>query len=301
MLITVIENEKRMKEEAEREEREVRAHNDLVLPWLDSLEKGLLTGKVFSQRTIGDYRVYVERFLQQYPRLSVETLRKELGSLPPERFATREKVFKALVCFGKYLVQERCLDEGFLIESKPLCPKRHKPPRRTSVDDTGLEALLNACETPLETLIITLLANTGIRASEACQIRPTDVDIANGCLFIRHGKGGKDRKVGLSTLVIEAIQSHLAKTLPQKYLLEGHKGQPLTRHALHKRIQRIAMRVDITAYPHALRRSFVTRNANMGRPLVLLQKACGHENIKTTMSYCMTTEQDVVTAMKEWY
>jgi site-specific recombinase XerD len=74
----------------------------------------------------------------------------------------------------------------------------------------------------------------------------------------------------------------------------------MDRHGIQQRIQRLGLQANIAVNPHALRRAFVTINANQGKPLVMLQMACGHNDIATTRSYCMTTEDEVVLAMADW-
>jgi len=74
----------------------------------------------------------------------------------------------------------------------------------------------------------------------------------------------------------------------------------MTRDGLLNRIRRLGKKLNIDVSPHALRRAFVTINANKGRSLVMLQMACGHSDIKTTRSYCKTTEEEVIREMKNW-
>jgi integrase len=278
-------------------------HQELVPNWIRAMETGVLNGKVFSPRTIETYELYTEKFFGNHTALSLDSLKKELASIPAEHFAKREKIFKALLCFGKYLIQEQALPESFLEDVKPLTPKRHLPAKKATVDNEALQKLLEACETPLDTLLITLLAYTGLRASEACQLRFSDIDMGKAVLTVQCGKGGKTRKVGLSSSVLEVIQAYRETRLdagPGGYLLLNRLGKPMDRHGIHQRIQRIARDAGVTAYPHALRRAFVTLNANKGRSLVMLQMACGHSDIATTRSYCLTAEQEVIEAMKAW-
>jgi site-specific recombinase XerD len=74
----------------------------------------------------------------------------------------------------------------------------------------------------------------------------------------------------------------------------------MKRDNLYQLLQQIGKRAKVKVSPHALRRAFVTINANKGRPLQMLQMACGHSKITTTMSYCQTSEQEVIDAMKDW-
>jgi integrase len=281
----------------------LRSHQELLPNWIKAMETGILNGKVFSPRTIETYNLYSKKFFENHATLSLDSLREELASIPAKHFAKREKIFKTLVCLGKYLIQTHVLPESFLEEVKPLTPKRHLPAGKATVDNDSLEKLMQACESPLDTLLITLLAHTGLRASEACQLRFSDIELEKAVLTVQCGKGGKSRKVGLAGSVIEAIQAYTQTRVdvgPNAHLFLNRVGKPMDRHGIHQRVQRIARDAGVAAYPHALRRAFVTVNANKGRPLQMLQLACGHSNIRTTMGYCMTTEQDVVEAMQDW-
>lgn len=74
----------------------------------------------------------------------------------------------------------------------------------------------------------------------------------------------------------------------------------MARDGLLNRIRKLGQKIGIPVSPHSLRRAFVTINANKGRSLVMLQMACGHSDIKTTRSYCKTTEDEMIQAMKGW-
>jgi excisionase family DNA binding protein len=271
--------------------------------WRKAMGGGAIGGKVFSPRTIEAYWFYAKPFIEQYQTLSVDSLQAALMRVSPQNFSKRLKIYESMVCFGKFLCANGVLDDVFIEGVKPLRPKRHIPPKRTVVDAEGVATLQGACETPLESLIVTLLTNTGLRASEACSLRLRDIDLSGGYLTVERGKGGKRRQVGLSAPVIRAIIHFVTvENLqnPSGYLLRDIKGQPMNRHGLFQRLERIGKRADIKVSPHALRRAFVTINAGKGRPLVYLQRACGHSDIKTTMGYCRTSEEEVISAMQSW-
>ncbi len=122
-------------------------------------------------------------------------------------------------------------------------------------------------------------------------------------MTVRLGKGNKTRRVGLTPYVIEVIQGFLVNQKNKKssdFLLLDKNGKRMSRNGLYQRLERIGEKAGVEVSPHALRRAFVTINANAGRPLQMLQRACGHSDIKTTMAYCRTSEQEVIDAMKDW-
>jgi integrase/recombinase XerD len=278
-------------------------HKRFVKGWLKAMAVGVMSGRSFSPLTIDYYKSFVEDYLSKHNQMSIKGFRKELLSIPGESFAKRSKFYKALVCFAKYLIQEKALEEGFLEEVKNFLPKRHQPPKQPTVTEDDLEKLLAACKTTQARMTVMLLACTGLRASEACALLVEDLDLINGSLTVQVGKGGKRRVIGLNDALRDVLDLYLKesdKLGKAGHLLTNKDGEPQTRHGLGRRIEQIGQRVGIHVTPHALRRAFVTINANKGRPLQMLQRACGHSDIKTTMSYCRTSEQEVIDAMKGW-
>ncbi|WP_303674995.1 tyrosine-type recombinase/integrase [Vampirovibrio chlorellavorus] len=277
-------------------------HFEAAHAWAEGMENGTLTGRVFSSSTSQIYCYYAVDFFTTYDVLSESTLKSALASIPAENFAKREKYHRTLISLAKYLVAEGILAEPQLVKMQKLRPKRHLPPKKTVVDAENLAILLEACVSKLDQLIVTLLSSTGIRATEACNIKINDINFAKQSLTIRVGKWGKSRRVGLSLNAVQAIQLYLEGRAYQsnEYLFLNRKNQKMDRHGLNQRLQRIGKLAGIPVSPHALRRAFVTINANNGKPLHMLQMACGHSDIETTRSYCMTTEEEVINAMKTW-
>ena len=278
-------------------------HREAIEPWKRAMASGTLTGKVFSQHTVNNYARYAYEFLSKQPCLSFENFQAELELIPPESFGRRDKYFKGLLCFAKFLVREHSLPASFLDQALAIQPKRHIPAKQATVTEEQLNTLIVACPTPFHRLIIQMLASTGLRASEFCALKFQDVNLAEGYVVVQRGKGGKRRRVGLGLFCQELLKQHmdsLGHLLPQDPLFRDRFGQPLNRDGLLKRINKLGKKLGIDVSPHALRRAFVTINANKGRSLVMLQMACGHSDIKTTRSYCKTTEDEVIREMKNW-
>ena len=275
-------------------------HPTYIKRWVCAMASGTVNGKVYSPLTIEDYKLHVVDTINQYKILSCETLQRALMSIPPEQYAKRSKRYKALICFGKYLLQQEAIEADFLTQATPLRPKPHKPPKRNNITANELVQVFNACKTTSERVTISLLAYTGLRATEACQLNIDDIDWASNSLIVRKGKGGKSRRVGLNKALITVLNRYLQEHPNSEALILNHERKRQTRHGLCRQVERIGKRVGHHVTPHVLRRAFVTINANKGRPLQMLQMACGHSNIKTTRDYCLTSEQEVINAMQEW-
>lgn len=277
-------------------------HQSYLPVWLQSLEHGLFNGYAYSEHTVKLYKRQMTWFFNEFNEISVHNFKQALMSIPIERFSTRLKLFEAISCFSKYLVQEGIVEEGFPNQFKPFRPRRHLPPKKVTVDPAGVDKLLAACEMPLDRLLLLLLSQTGLRASEAAGLKLDDLHLEKRYLVITRAKWGKTRRVGLTQVAIEAIQAYLPlRQHPESpSLMTKINGKPMDRNGIITRIYKLGRKAGVPVSPHALRRSFVTINANKGRPLPMLQIACGHSNITTTRSYCMTSEDETIEAMKDW-
>jgi excisionase family DNA binding protein len=277
-------------------------HKILIPNWIRAMQKGLIAGKAFSPLTVIDYQRHVQEYFAQHRMLTVQAVKCELMKCPVEQAGRRIKYHKSMVCFAKFLYSEGLCEDALLQALQRLRPKAHRPPKRLVVNENELQTILNACISPFERLLVTLLASTGLRASECAAIRHQDIDLDSGCLSIPIAKGGKARKVGLSPVLSTLLKEYEPEIKQEgnARLFYEENDKPSDRYALYRHLKRIGKRAGVRVTPHALRRAFVTINANKGRSLVILQRSCGHSSIKTTMSYCRTSEQEVIEAMKGW-
>jgi site-specific recombinase XerD len=277
-------------------------HMQLMEVWEKACAQGLINGRPYSPNTLEVNHYFLKRFLQKYGFVSYENLKAELMSIPVKHFGKREKIYKVVWHFSKWLVREGHMD-GYILQQLPeLLPKRHQPPRRVSLTEEQLDQLEAACKTVYEKTIVILLSHTGLRASEFCCLTRDNVLLKERKLKLI-GKGGKYREIGLTKKATETVEAYL-KEHPRKgkeVLFLDKNGKPLIRDGLASRLKRIGRRAGIPqVHSHAMRRSFVTVNANKGRSLVTLQILCGHSDIGTTRAYCQTSIDDAVKQIQDW-
>lgn len=274
-----------------------------IEPWKQSLKQGTFSGKAFSHHTVKNYERYVLEMFDKYNEFSYEALEEELNTTPVEMFGRRDKYFKAILCFGKFLAKHNSIDPDFVDKVNKIKPKRHIPAKQNVINEQELHTVIKAAKTKELRLIIIFLATTGLRASEFCSLKFKDLNLEEGYLTVQLGKGGKRRRVGLKPELITMVEDYLKRrksTHDNDFVWLNKKKEPMTRDGLLNRLRRLGQETGIPLSPHVLRRAFVTINANKGRSLVMLQMACGHADIKTTRSYCKTTEDEVIQAMQKW-
>ena len=142
--------------------------------------------------------------------------------------------------------------------------------------------------------IVETLYSTGIRRGECVQLKLYDIDLRNGTVFIRQGKGKKDRVVPIGARAISWIERYLGKVRPglavepdDMTLFLSHYGEPISRDHLsgmvHDYVE--AAKVGKGGGPHLLRHTMATLMLENGADLRFLQEILGHESISTTQIY----------------
>jgi len=139
--------------------------------------------------------------------------------------------------------------------------------------------------------ILEVLYGCGLRVSEACGLKISDIFFKEGFVSII-GKGNKQRLVPLGEMASEALQAYLpARTEPQggfdDYVFLNRFGKPLSRISVFEMVKRQALLagVDKEISPHTFRHSFATHLIENGADLRVVQEMLGHESILTTEIY----------------
>lgn len=136
--------------------------------------------------------------------------------------------------------------------------------------------------------ILMLLYSSGLRLGELCQLEKRDVLFNRQLVFVRKGKGGKDRYTVLSQRTVEQLKIYLKYYRPDKWLFPGQAASkpiaPTTVKAIYVKAKSKAG-INIQGGLHQLRHSFATHMIETGMPVHQLQKLLGHSSIKTTMVY----------------
>jgi len=129
-------------------------------------------------------------------------------------------------------------------------------------------------------LIVKILAFTGVRRSELLSLKCQDV--AKGFLFVRQGKGNKDRVIPL----IRSLQRDIADYISQHNLAPADRLFPIGKNRLDRMVRESAVKAglaDIT--PHQLRHCFATWLVERGAEVRKVQELLGHADISTTAMY----------------
>lgn len=149
--------------------------------------------------------------------------------------------------------------------------------------------------------LMTLMLNTGLRASEALHLRARDVDWTSGQIMVREGKGKKDRSLWLSEADLELLRSWKGRRpTATELLFTTLHGTPIKDRDLRAMVKRRARKAGIIkdVHPHMLRHTFATDLYRVTKDIRLVQKTLGHADLSTTMIYTHLVDDDVAHAMR---
>ncbi len=165
-------------------------------------------------------------------------------------------------------------------------------------------------------LALSLAYGSGLRVSEVANLKIKDVDFDGRMIFVRQGKGGKDRITILPEALMEDLKRFIESRFsvenltgniferncisPNDYLFESQRGGKLTTRALQKVFQKALIRAGITksATFHSLRHSFASHLIEGGVNLRFIQELLGHQNIRTTELYTHVSSEALIRNVK---
>jgi site-specific recombinase XerD len=196
---------------------------------------------------------------------------------------------------------EWCVKEGHL-KSNPIAdmeiPKLEKklPPKLNRQD--ALRLLEVAYNHPYKHpflrqrsyAVIATFLFAGLRKQELLNLQLTDVDLANRSLFVRQGKGSKDRVLPMGSKLLGILQAYLVerqklgRTCPEFFTSRLH-NIGLTNIGIRRLVEQITTDSGISFTIHKLRHTFATLMLEGGCDIYSLSRMMGHDDIKTTTIY----------------
>ena len=143
--------------------------------------------------------------------------------------------------------------------------------------------------------ILLTLVDTGVRASELCNINVKDVDFKNKRITV-HGKGDKFRVIPFSSRTGRIIWRYLrtrSDVFDNSPLFVTKDDEALRRHGLARLIKSIGQRANVPkAYPHRFRHTFAINFLRNGGDVFVLQEILGHSSLDMVRRYIRLAKLD---------
>lgn len=246
--------------------------------WLTYLER-----RNRSPETIRSYRSTMSRFLPDPLSATPEDVEAWWADHDDLAVTTRTRTLATARSFFHWAIRFDLIDKDPTRRLDPPTQGRRLP-RPMSRSD--LHAVLARADPEMRRAVC-LGAYAGLRVAEAAALDWGDVDAESRRLFVRSGKGDKDRVVGLSPLLLDS----LLPTVGGNVVTAG--GAPYTAGALQRRVNRLIRSAGVDGTFHKLRARFATVALADTGNLLAVSRALGHASPATTAIYALTSDADL--------
>ncbi|MBE8221870.1 MAG: tyrosine-type recombinase/integrase [Bdellovibrionales bacterium] len=207
--------------------------------------------------------------------------------------SSRNRKLSCLKAFFNFLFEQKIININW--GSKLTCPKvPQKHPHYLSLDEAlhlirvlKKQHLSALTKNHLPTLInsytsfclVLFLYGSGLRVSEACGLKWSDVDFNNKSILFT-GKGGRQRLVNLLPITVNYLKKLKLLSMSKSIL-------NINTRTAYNLINRAGKQAEFNKClsPHVLRHSFATHLLISGANLRTLQNLLGHAHLNTTQKY----------------
>ncbi len=181
---------------------------------------------------------------------------------------------------------------GYVLkQSKPL-PKHLR--------EEEVDRLFNVIKNLRDRAMFKIMLRCGLRVEEVANLSLKSLYLKRKIIFVKDGKGKKDRVVYMSDDAYEALVKYLRSRPPSRekkiFLVEKGtcKGKPISVRGIQKRMEYYARKAGVKASSHQLRHTMATQLLNADMDLVSIQDLLGHSRIGTTERYIKVSNRKVM-------
>jgi len=249
----------------------------------------------FSQKTISAYIFHNQKFLdftkKQPEQITKDDIKSYIAYLMSDKNYKPSSINLTLCCL-RFFYEEMLEKDIFKKVKRPKSEK--KIPVVLTKDE--VKKLIQAPKNKKHKLLIEFLYSSGLRVSEAVNMKMEDLDLDKKIGIVKSGKGKKDRFIILSNNLVEHLKKYFEKKKDNNPYIFPAKSEdkPITIRQAQKIVKNAAVKAGINkrVFCHALRSSFATHLLESGTDIRVIQELLGHTNLQTTERYTkVSTEQ----------
>jgi len=257
-----------------------------------------------SENTVKSYLAHVGQFMRWYSEtfgaemtvlthINILDFRSYLQNLKKQKASSINAKLSSMIAFNEFLVSTG-QQTDVVITKKDLLKNQAAYASPSELSEKDVDAFRQ--KVLLESgardyAIVTLLAYSGLRISEALSLLLSDVDLVGQELKVNNGKGNKSRLVFIGDKVVHALKEYLSERRDNEsqFLFVSQRSEKLDRSAINK----VCNRYSDTITPHKLRHFYCTIALEKGYSYHEVANQAGHSNINTTLRYTNPTKQSM--------
>lgn len=245
-----------------------------------------------SPHTKSAYRLHIQHFSEHFGKLPEEMGDAEIRKYLHHGIAVRKLSSSyVIVCYSalKFFFV-KTLGREWDPDILPRIKRRTKLPNILSKEE--LVRLFDATNNLKHRAALMTAYGSGLRVGELAQLKISDIDSKNMQVFIRQGKGQKDRFSLLSAANLTVLREYYRHYRPKSWLFPGQDpAKPIARYTLQMIFRDAKRKIGLekNVSIHSLRHSFATHLLEDGVDVSYIQKLLGHKRVSTTCKYLHLT------------
>jgi len=256
-----------------------------------------MQSKRYSKNTIKTYLLAIRIFLgffkdKQAQQITNEDVVHFNNAYIIQRgysFSYQNQIVNALKLFFAQI-------ENYALDLRALHRPRRSRRLPKVLSKEEVKAILVAHGNAKHRMMLSLVYACGLRSGELLSIKPGDIDSRRGIIFIRQGKGRKDRIVPLPQKLLQPLRDYYKAYRPTNWLFEGQKvgtrySPKSLQSVLKQAVRKAGIRKNVTL--HWLRHSYATHLLESGTDLRYIQELLGHKSSRTTEIYTHVSTKNI--------
>lgn len=261
----------------------IRRESDIrrFIAWCD--ERSLNHPNQITKPTLESYQRHLHYYRQ-------ERNDQPLSASSQNRYLSNVKQFFKWLAQQNYLLYNPA-SELVIIKPTPSLP--------TVLSTNEIERLMDQPDTQTATgirdrAILELFYSTGVRRAELCRLKLEEIALVRKTLYVRKGKGNKDRLIPIGERAVHWLVRYLNEVRDQ-LLIDPHEshlfindyGTPFRDNKLGDKVKRFMKNagIDVPGSCHLLRHAMATHMLENGADVRFIQAMLGHADLNSTQIY----------------
>ena len=194
-------------------------------------------------------------------------------------------------------IYEVTLDK--VINKKQLPMYRNRKRVYNVLTKEELSTFFNVCENYKYKTMFMLVYGTGLRISEVANLRIGDIDSEKMRIFVREGKGRKERYTILPETSLKMLRTYWKmsrrKGEKEERIFLNETGGAISTYSIRTQFRKYRKKAKLNEkfVVHSLRHSFATDLIERGANIIQVKELMGHSNIRSTMEYVHVANIDL--------
>lgn len=253
----------------------------------------------FSHYTYDAYLSKTKEMIRYFKKPMEEITTEELRNFLQKHLKEERKLSDRSINYYNSVIRfvyEVTLDK--ILNKKQLPMRKQKRTVYKVLTKEELSTFFNCVDNFKFKTIFMLAYGSGLRIGEIANLREEDIDGKNMRIFVREGKGNKERYTILSKKSLEMLRIYWSKYRQNKRrgrIFLSESGAAITVGVIreHFRQYRRKAKLSEKVTMHTLRHCFATNLIENGVTLIQVKELMGHSNIRSTMEYIHVANIDL--------